>query len=316
MNNDFPRVSIITINYNQTEVTSELLASLRGVTYPDIEIIVVDNNSDENPNPILTSRFPEIKFIRSNKNLGFAGGNNLGLTQATGEYILFLNNDTEVDPDFLQPLVSVFESNPKAGAASPKILYFKSGNLIQYAGSTRVNPFTGRSRRLGYLEKDRGQHDRLRETDLTHGAAMIVPRRVIDAVGPMPDFFFLYYEEIDWCESIKRAGYRIYYVPQSRVFHKESMSIGKKSTLKTYYMTRNRLLFMRRNTSGLEKMLWISFFIFISLPKNILSYVFRRDIPNGLAFWKGMIWNVTHQNDGNKSGLFLRTLSPANENRN
>jgi GT2 family glycosyltransferase len=302
--NPTPRVSIITINYNQLQHTCAMLDSLRQLTYPDVEVIVVDNASPENPASVITSQYPEVKFLPSEKNLGFAGGNNLGVASATGEYLLFLNNDTEVDPGFLEPLVSLFETNSEAGAASPKILYYNSDNTIQYVGSTCINPFTGRNKRVGYLEKDHGQHDTLKETDLAHGAAMMVPRKVIDKVGAMPEFFFLYYEEIDWCESIKKAGYKIFVVPEAKIYHKESMSVGKKSTLKTYYMTRNRLLFMRRNTTGIRKLFWIFFFVSFSLPKNAMTYLLQRDTEHGRAFWKGLIWNLTHLSNGQKLKLF------------
>lgn len=304
MKTQSPRVTIITINYNQLHHTLDLLKSLEHVTYPDVEVIVVDNASTVNPKDIINHAYPNVKVLVSEKNLGFAGGNNLGIAEATGEYVLFLNNDTEVDPGFLEPLVQLFQSNPKAGAASSKIIYHNSDNIIQYAGSTCLNPYTGRNKRIGYMEKDMGQHDSLRETDLAHGCAMMVPKRVIDQVGMMPELFFLYYEEIDWCESIKRAGYKIYCVPTSKVFHKESMSVGKKSTLKTYYMTRNRLLFMRRNSSGLSKALAFMYFACFALPKNILSYLAHREIEHVKAFWRGCIWNLTHLSNGNKFKLF------------
>lgn len=300
-----PRVSIITINYNQALVTCALLDSLRKVSYPDVEVIVVDNGSGEDATPIIPPDYPEVKFIRSEENLGFAGGNNLGVKASTGKYLMFLNNDTEVHPEFIEPLVTFFENNPKAGVASSKIIYYNSGEIIQYAGSTSINPFTGRNKRLGFMEKDRGQHDTLQETDLAHGAAMMVPRAVIDKVGMMAEFFFLYYEEIDWCETIKKAGYKIYYVPASKIYHKESMSVGKKSTLKTYYMTRNRVLFMRRHTTGLTKIFWLLFFMSFTLPKNTLSYLFRRDVQHGKAFWKALVWNVTHLSNGQKFKLFV-----------
>ena len=299
-----PRVSIITINYNQVKVTCELLDSLRKLTYDNVEIIVIDNFSAEDPTTIITRHYPEVKFIRSEKNLGFAGGNNLGIKAATGKYLFFLNNDTEADPGFLEPLVKLFESNPSAGAASSKILYHNSDNIIQYAGSTCINPLTGRNKRVGFMEKDRGQHDTLRRTDLAHGAAMMVPRSVIEKAGMMPEFFFLYYEEVDWCESIKRAGYDIYFVPDSKVYHKESMSVGKKSTLKTYYMTRNRVLFMRRNSSGFKKLAWIIFFLLFSLPKNVMTHLIYREVDHGKAFWKGLFWNLTHLSNGQKVKLF------------
>lgn len=299
-----PLVSIITINFNQLRMTCELLDSLRQVTYSNLEVIVVDNHSAEDPTTVISQKYPDVRLIVASENLGFAGGNNLGIGAAKGEYLLFLNNDTEVDPGFLEPLVALFETNARAGAASSKILYYNSGGMIQYAGSSRIDPFTGRSKRIGYMEKDNGQHDTLRETDLAHGAAMMVPRRVIDEVGMMPEFFFLYYEEVDWCESIKKAGYSVYFVPGSKVYHKESMSIGKGSTLKTYYMTRNRLLYMRRNTAGLKKITWILFFLFFSLPKNALMYTMKRDIEHAKAFWKGLLWNMTHLDNGKKLRLF------------
>src|SRR5688572_26442584 len=118
--NSKPLVSVITINYNQLQLTLDLLKSLRNITYPAIEIIVVDNASVQNPLPTISAEYPEVKVIVSEKNLGFAGGNNLGIEAAAGKYLLFLNNDTEVDPGFLEPLVTLFETDPKAGAASSK----------------------------------------------------------------------------------------------------------------------------------------------------------------------------------------------------
>jgi hypothetical protein len=299
------RVSIISVNYNQLKVTCELLQSLRNLTYDNVEVIVVDNGSPENPSDVIKASFPEVKYLRSDVNLGFAGGNNLGIQQSTGDYLMFLNNDTEVDPSFLEPLVELFETNPDAGVASSKIIYFNSGGIIQYAGSTSINPFTGRNKRIGFMEKDNGQYNSVQETDLAHGAAMMVPRKVIEKTGVMPEFFFLYYEEVDWCESIKRAGYKIYVVPQSKVYHKESMSVGKNSTLKTYYLTRNRLLFMRRNTSGYIKVFWILFFVMISLPKNTVQFMIKREINHGKAFWKALLWNVTHLSNGRKMKMFV-----------
>lgn len=301
---NYPRVSIITVNYNQAPLTCALLESLRKVSYRDVEIIVIDNGSKEDPAKLIIGNYPEVKYIRSENNLGFAGGNNLGISVATGKYLLFLNNDTEVDAGCLEPLAHLFETRPLAGAASPKILYHNSQGVIQYAGSTCVNLYTGRNKRVGFMEKDHGQYDRLKKTDLAHGAAMMVPRAVIEKVGMMPEFFFLYYEEIDWCERIKKAGYHIYFVPASKVYHKESMSVGKNSTLKTYYMTRNRLLFMRRNTAGFKKMLWFLFFITFSLPKNALSFALLRDVEHTRAFWKALIWNLTHLPNGQKLKLF------------
>lgn len=293
-----PLVSIITINYNQLQYTLDLIESLHRSEYQNLEIIVVDNASKENPASILKERFPDVHVIVSRENLGFAGGNNLGIRAATGKYLLFLNNDTEITPDTIRPLINFCEQHPDAGVVSPKILFHNSGETIQYVGASRINPYTGRNSRPGFGETDKGQYTSTRKTEYAHGAAMLVPGAVIDKVGGMPEEFFLYYEELDWCESIKNHGYNIYVVPESRVYHKESMSIGKKSTLKTYYMTRNRLLFMRRHTNGFTKLSWMLFFVVFSIPKNSLAYLFKGEMDHLKAFWKGFLWNARHDAKG------------------
>lgn len=271
-----------------------MLASLRRATYPNLEVLVVDNASPtDNPDQI-TAQYPKVKLIKSAQNLGFAGGNNLGIAEAQGEYLLFLNNDTEVEPDFLEPLVALLQQNPRIGIVSPKIRYYETPRLIQYAGSQGINTWTGRSVTLGHLEADQGQHNRSYPTQLADGAAMLVPRRVINEVGPMPELYFLYYEELDWCERIKRAGYACHYVGSSTVYHKESVSVGKASVLKTYYINRNRLLFIRRNCQGWSRLSSTLVFVGAALPKLALRHVRQRDWSHLRALARGLRWNLSH----------------------
>ena len=289
-----PLVSIISINYNQAQVTCAMVASLLRVTYPRIEIIVVDNASPTDNPDVIVEQYPQVQLIRSAQNLGFAGGNNLGIAAAKGDYLLFLNNDTEVEPGFIEPLVEMFQRHRAVGIASPKILYYDAKDLIQYAGSLGVNPWTGRSITIGHLQTDCGQHNHSHPTQLADGAAMMVPRHVIDAVGVMPEVYFLYYEELDWCEAIKRAGYLCYYVAGSTVYHKESVSVGKHSVLKTYYMNRNRLLFIRRNCRGWAR--WTSTLVFLAaaLPKKALQHSLHREWPHLRALGRGLNWHLQH----------------------
>jgi GT2 family glycosyltransferase len=289
-----PYVSVITVNYKQTEVTLQLLESLEKCSYTNTEIIVVDNGSHEGLERHIHSSFPGIICITSEENLGFAGGNNLGILQAKGKYLLFLNNDTEVDSQFLEPLVKLMESDPTIGFVSPKIIYYGTDNTIQYAGSTGINPFTGRGQKIGSFEEDKGQFNKIYETSLGHGAAMMIPRSVIEEVGMIPDIFFLYYEEHDWCEAIKRAGYKVFYVGDSVVYHKESVSVGRMSTLKTFYMTRNRLLFLRRNNKGVALIVSFLFFALFTIPKNSLLYILKAQWDHLKAFYRGIGWNFTH----------------------
>ena len=286
-----PLVSIISVNYDQAEVTCEMLESLKNLSYKNIEIFIVDNASPNENADIIKTRYPEVRLIKSNKNLGFAGGNNLAIRKSNGKYLFFLNNDTEVSSGCIEPLVELFETNSSAGIASPKIIFYETDNIIQYAGSTKINPWTGRNRGIGSMEKDTGQFNNSSLTDLAHGAAMMVPKTVIDKVGLMPEIYFLYYEELDWCEMIKRKRYTSHYVGQSTIYHKESVSVGKLSTLKTYYINRNRLLFIRRNFMGLQK--WSSYLVFllIATPKRFLTHAFNGEWKHCAALLKGLLWN-------------------------
>lgn len=289
---DAPLISIVTINYNSTKDTLEFLESVYQTSYQSKEIIVIDNASRENPKQVILLRFPQVTFIRSETNLGFAGGNNLGIKDSKGKYLFFLNNDTLLPKHFFEPIITFMEAHSEAGMASPKILY-PDNKTIQYVGSVGVNPYTGRGRRIALLEEDKGQFDRCYETDLAHGAALVVPRVVIDKVGPMPEQFFLYYEEHDWCEQIKRAGYKVFYIGDSKIFHKGSVSIGgAHSPLKVYYLTRNRLLFMRRNFRGIQFYCGLIFFIALTVPKQTLSFLLRGKFKLLNSFYNGMVWNM------------------------
>ena len=291
-----PLVSIISINYNQAAVTCAMLASLRQLTYPRYEVIVVDNASPTEDPGRIAAEFPEARLIRSAVNLGFAGGNNLGIKEARGEYCLFLNNDTEVSPNLLDKLVAAFEQNDGAGIVSPKIIFYGTNNLLQYAGCEGINPWTGRGTVVGYLEPDAGQYDTSHPTSLIHGAAMMVPTPIIRQAGLMPELYFLYYEELDWCEMIKRMGYHSYYEAGATVYHKESTSVGQGSVMRTYYLNRNRLLFIRRNSRGWQFWSGFLFFLFVAVPKNSAVYAARQQWAHLRALWRGLGWHLQGHN--------------------
>lgn len=293
---DNPLVSIISINYNQAQVTCALLDSLNRITYPNIEIIVVDNASPTEEPTLITELFPNVQLIRSASNLGFAGGNNLGIRVAKGKYVLLLNNDTEVEPGFLEPLVELFETKPEVGIASPKIIYHNTSQIIQYAGCNGLSPWTGRGEFIGSMQKDIGQYNESLPTQLVHGAAMMVPMSVIREAGLMPEIYFLYYEEHDWCEMIKKAKFQSYYVATSTVYHKESISVGKVSVLKSYYMSRNRLLFVRRNSKGWHYWSGVLFFLFVATPKNLLVLTINQQWEHIKAVWNGLKWHFRNNN--------------------
>jgi GT2 family glycosyltransferase len=292
-----PLISIITVNYNGLNLTIELLNSIRKLSYKNLEIFVVDNASKESPQAYLTEHFPEVKFIRSDLNLGFAGGNNLAARKAQGEFIFYINNDAEITEGCLEKLVAMFDKRPKLGIVSPLICYFNeskgaSGDLIQYAGMTQMNPLTARNSTIGEKTRDTGQYAEAVPTAYAHGAAMMISRKATEKVGLMFDNFFLYYEELDWCERIRKAGFEIYVEPRARIYHKESATVGAASTLKTHYINRNRIYFMRRNYGGLGFVAFVLFLTFVAIPKNLLSFFIKGAFDHIKAFIKAVIWNV------------------------
>ena len=294
-----PLVSIVSVNYDQPGVTCEMLASLSKVTYPNFETIVVDNGSPTTNPYSIKENYPETHLLISEENLGFAGGNNIALKQAKGDYILLLNNDTEVKPDFLDSLVELMESDETIGIVSSKILYFFEDNIIQYAGTSPINPITSRGRHYGNKEIDNGQFDKAVETYYPHGACMMIRKSVLEELGLLYEGYFLYYEEYDFTERVRRAGYKIYFQPNSSILHKESISTGKNSPLKTYYINRNRLLFLRRNLNGITFLLAMIYFFLISFPKNTIKYLFNKEHLS--ALYRGVFWNFSnykiHQNE-------------------
>ncbi len=294
-----PLVSIITVNFNQSDATCALLDSIRRQDFQNLEIFVVDNGSLENPAQVFLEKYPEVKFIRSEQNLGFAGGNNLALQQTKGDFLFFVNNDAELTEGCIERLLSLFEKVPDLEIVSPLICYFRTNNeqpatnndIVQYAGMTRVNPFTGRNRTIGNKEPDKGQFAEPQPTAYAHGAAMMVSRWVLEQVGSMDEGFFLYYEELDWCERIRKAGFSVWVEPRARVYHKESLTVEKLGTLKTYYLNRNRVWFMRRNYGGWRLAVFYVFLFLVTIPKNVLRYLLRGETENLKAFLRGIWWN-------------------------
>lgn len=297
-------VSIITVNFNQGFVTEELLSSITATnTYSNIEIIVVDNGSKVNDVLTWQAKYPDVKFIRSEINLGFAGGNNLGIKEATGRYLFFVNNDTEFTPKLIDTLAAVFDMHPEVGVISPKLMYFDKPDMIQYAGYTSMNYYTCRNYCIGQFETDKGQYDNITApTGYAHGAAMMVRREAIEKAGMMAENFFLYYEEYDWCDRIKKAGYQTWVDTSAIIYHKESVSVGKASGLKEYFMNRNRILFIRRNAPIQAQLFFYVYFVAIVTPRNLLSYMKKGYKGFSKLLLKAIWWNISHGTDSKDLG--------------
>ena len=280
-------LSIITVNYNGLNDTCALIDTIPFDEY-SLEVIVVDNASKEDEASVISKRYPQVKVVRSDKNLGFAGGNNLGIKAAQGNYLFFINNDTLLPSSNIQSLIDRLKSSEKNGVVCPKICFSWGDNPIQFAGYTPLSKITMRNRAIGFGEKDGGQYDEAHPTPYAHGAAMMVKREVIEKAGMMPEDYFLYYEELDWSMMIRRAGFIIWYEPEFTVFHKESQATGQNSPLRTYYVTRNRLLFAQRNILTQKKYLTYIYLILVVGGRDILKYASQGKISLIKAVIKGI----------------------------
>ncbi len=267
-------LSIITVNYNGLDDTCSLIDT---IAFNDrMEVIVVDNGSATDEAAIISRRYPQVRTIRSNRNLGFAGGNNLGIEAACGDYLFLINNDTVFKTFDVSPLISRLESSDRIAVVCPKIRFAWEPQPIQFTGYTPLSAITLRNRSIGFGEDDHGQYDTPHPTPYAHGAAMMLRREAVKRVGLMPECYFLYYEELDWSMMFTRAGYELWYEPATTIYHKESQSTGADSPLKIYYVTRNRLLFARRNTRGVRRLLTYCYLTALVAPRDVVSHLLHR----------------------------------------
>ena len=259
-----------------------------------MEVIVVDNASKQDEVSVISKRFPQVKVIRSEQNHGFAGGNNLGINEAKGDYILLINNDTYFKDFNIDALIEKLESSDKIGIVCPKLRFAWGSNPIQYAGYTPLSKITVRNWAIGFGEEDNGQYDTAHPTPYAHGAAMLIKREALEKVGLMPECFFLYYEEIDWSMMFTRAGYEIWYDPACTVYHKESQTTGQNSPLRTYYITRNRLLLVKRTYyKGINKYLSYIYLIGLVAIRDMIKYSLQGRFDLVKAVLKGL-WDFKY----------------------
>jgi len=253
-----PQVMIVILNWNGLGDTLECLESLSRLDYP-AHTVVVDNGSTDGSPVVIRGRFPSATIIENDENLGFTGGNNVGLRLALeqgADYALLLNNDTEVAPDFLRLMVEAAEADPKIGIAGPTICYYDQPQVVWSAGGG-IDWRRGRTWMMGLNECDAGQFcGGPRQVDFVTGCALLVKRAVLEQVGLLDERFFTYYEETEWCVRARRAGFKIVHMPRAKVWHKIPLDARESSPSVHYYMTRNRLLFLKITGAGLRAWLY------------------------------------------------------------
>ena len=243
-------VAIVIPNWNGGADTIECLESLHRLDYPSYEVIVVDNASTDGSPQRIRSAYPQITLIENEENLGFVGGSNIGIKYALerdAAYILLLNNDTTVHRDLLKELVRVAESNPQAGILGPKIYFYDRPEILWFAGSL-FKAYLGKTLQVGFGERDEGQYDEVREVPFISGCALMFRAEVAKSIGLLDSDYYHSNEDVDFCLRARRAGFKVLFVPQAKVWHKVAVaSGGTASPFYFYYPFRNRLLLMKKH---------------------------------------------------------------------
>jgi GT2 family glycosyltransferase len=246
-----PRVGAVVVSWNRRQDTLACLRSLAGADWQPLDIVVVDNGSQDGSADAVRAEFPQAELVALGRNTGFAGGSNAGIARALergAEHVLLVNNDCEVEPDAVAALVDAARARPGAASLGAKILYAERPDLIWFAGA-RFDPRRGyNGRPAAYRARDGDRFGGVLETDVACGAALLIPRAVLERVGLLDERLFAYSEDVDWSLRARRAGYRHYVVGASRVRHRVSLSSGGENAPSTlYYGIRNSLTVRERH---------------------------------------------------------------------
>jgi len=274
-----PKISIILLNWNGKKDTLECLASLQKVRYPNFQAIVVDNGSTDVSIPAFRAAYPDLPILENGANLGFAGGNNPGIEWALrhhAEWILLLNNDTTVAPDFLSAFLAAAKEQPKAKIFGAKILRYNQPDIIDHLGGF-WNPQVGE-----FISPDSGEPDHpyfnMRAADYVCGAALLMHRSVPETIGLLEPKFFLFWEESDFCYRAKKAGLEVWTAPEAKIWHKVSSSFTGGKPHMHYFWWRSRLLWIDRNCTPEEKKNLYRKIIIPELWKMGRHYLFKAGI--------------------------------------
>ena len=287
------KVSIIVLNWNGLEDTIECLESLKKIAYPNYEIIVVDNGSEGKDVEVLREKFADyIHMIENDKNYGFTGGNNIAirwlLDNSKPDYFLLLNNDTIVDPEFLTEMVKVAEEDPSIGIAGPKTYLYDEPNRFWLVWF-EMDMWKGKALHVGAEELDRGQYEDAREVDFIPGSCFLIKNEVIRNVGLLDESLFNYGDETDYCLRSRRAGYKIVYSPEAKIWHKVSRTARKIGGLPEYYITRNNFWIVRKYATRQQFYSCLLYFFFKDFWLRSAGFIIHhRDLTALLSFYKGI----------------------------
>ena len=228
-------VNLFVLNWNGRDLTLDCLSSLEKITYPNVKVYVIDNGSSDNSVTEIQNQFPDFEIIQLPENYGFSRGNNAGfqLVKQKADFTIFLNNDTVVDPYFVEPLINEMESNSTVKQATPKIFYEDDLEYIWFGGG-KINLWAGWIRHLGIRQKDSTQFSFNRNVDYATGCCVCMRTEDFESIGMFDESFLMYGEDVDLSLRFRKQGGQILFVPESKIWHKVSSSIGTQFSIRKW----------------------------------------------------------------------------------
>lgn len=292
----FPKVSIIILNWNGEKDTIECLNSLKHIIYPNYVILLVDNGSIDGSVEYFRKKYPDIEIIENGRNMGFAEGCNIGIRRSLekgANYVLLLNNDTTVEPNFLDEMVTLAESKKDIGIVGPKICYYDEKNKISRAGE-KINTITGKVtiNKRDHIDDETNTRDKNGEmVDIVEGSCFLIRSNLFDKIGLLDPEYFAYSEDIDYCLRAKKNNFDVYCCHSSKIYHKGSRSSS--SCLRTYLMIRNLTLMLAKNTNLFNMILYMIIYVFMLFPRFIFySITLKNPIDSMKILHNATLWNI------------------------
>lgn len=316
-----PKVAIVILNYNTRPFLERFLPSVLATEYSNKEVWVVDNASSDDSAQFVYENFEEVKFLKTDKNLGYAGGYNWALKQIKADYYVLLNSDVRVSPNWINPLMDLMLRDPSIAAIQPKILDAKNTEMFEYAGASggyldKWGYVFCRGRIFGSLEEDKGQYDDEHEVFWATGACFFVNAQLFHEVGGLDEEFFAHMEEIDLCWRLKLKGKKIYVNPQSVVYHIGGGTLAEGSKLKYYLNFRNNLVLITKNDQSslwFLKLLWRMILDGMSAVKFVIDgnpTIFFEVIKAHFSFWKSFRTTLKKRKKVQRESTHKTTLYP------
>lgn len=271
-----PLVSVIVLNWNNKQDLEVCLNSLVKQTYPNYEVIIVDNASIDGSQELVKKKFPQFRLIENKENYGFAGGNNIGIAQANGKYIVTLNNDTKVDSKWIEEYVKIAEENPEAGSLSCKMLFFDKPSIINSIGLKLY--WDGKAVDEGINEPDNKQYEEIREVFGPCGGSAFFRKEALEDVKLDDDYydsdFGFYSEDLDLAFRLQLKGWKCLYAPKAKLFHKFRGTTGKIKNFGIYYGIKNKFFLIIKNYP-LRLLIFYSPIIIIRQMASFLYYLIK-----------------------------------------